>query len=187
MLLQMADHSIKYSWGILEDVLLKVDKLIFLTNFIVLDMEEEQDIPLLIGRPFLATGNVVINVLKGELSLEVENEKVTFNVFSPLKGPQESETCCPMDNIKKTMCEKNSVQVPKQFKRQDKACGIPPKKEPDKVSNENVAITSQYRQGRMPKFEDPKKEFSDPWLSPEPIFTHHPPAAGHDDDDGEGA
>ncbi|XP_024028695.1 uncharacterized protein LOC112093784 [Morus notabilis] len=113
VLFQMADHSIKYSWGILEDVSVKVDKLIFPANFIVLDMEEDQDIPLILGRPFLVTGNAVINVLKGELSLEVENEKVTFNVFSLLKGPRESETCCRMDNIKKTMCEKNSVKVPK--------------------------------------------------------------------------
>ncbi|XP_024032153.1 uncharacterized protein LOC112094723 [Morus notabilis] len=184
VLLQMADRSIKYSRGILEDVLVKVDKLIFLTDFIVLDVEEDQDIPLILGRPFLATRNVVINVSKGELSLEVKNEKVTFNAFSPLKGPQGSETCCRMDNIKKTLCEKNSVKAPKQFKRQDKACEIPPKKEPDKASNGNVVIASQYYQGRMSKFEDPENEFPNPWLSSAPISTPFSPVFENDDDNG---
>ncbi|XP_024029165.1 uncharacterized protein LOC112093897 [Morus notabilis] len=49
VLLQMVDHSIKYSWGILEDVLVKMDKLIFPADFIVLDMEEDQDIPSILG------------------------------------------------------------------------------------------------------------------------------------------
>ena len=69
--LQLVDRSIKYPRGIIEDVLVKVDKFIFPTNFVVLDMEEDQEVPLILGRPFLATGRALIDVQKGELTLRV--------------------------------------------------------------------------------------------------------------------
>ena len=50
--LQLADRSIKYPKGVVEDVLIKVDKLIFLVDLIVLDMEKDREIPLILGRPF---------------------------------------------------------------------------------------------------------------------------------------
>ncbi|KAL5548894.1 hypothetical protein UlMin_004125 [Ulmus minor] len=53
--LQLADRSIKHPRGIIEDVLMKVDKFIFPADFIVLDMEEDREVPLILGRPFLAT------------------------------------------------------------------------------------------------------------------------------------
>ncbi|XP_073133564.1 uncharacterized protein [Henckelia pumila] len=62
MSLQLADRSIKYPRGIIEDVLVKVDKFIFPVDFMVLDMEEDLDMPLILGRPFLATGKALIDV-----------------------------------------------------------------------------------------------------------------------------
>ena len=50
--------------GILEDVLIKVGKFIFLMDFIVIDMEELKQVPLLLGRPFLATREALIDVRK---------------------------------------------------------------------------------------------------------------------------
>ena len=60
--LQLVDRSIKHLRGIIEDVLVKVDKFIFSADFIVLDMEEDQDVPLIIGRSFFATGITLIDV-----------------------------------------------------------------------------------------------------------------------------
>ena len=60
--LQLADRSLKHLRGVIEDVLVKVDKFIFPENFIVLDMEEDKEIPIILGRPFLATGRAMINV-----------------------------------------------------------------------------------------------------------------------------
>ncbi|XP_073317649.1 uncharacterized protein [Primulina huaijiensis] len=54
--LQLSDRSLTYPRGIVEDVLVKVDKFIFPADFVILDMEEDQDAPLIFGRPFLATG-----------------------------------------------------------------------------------------------------------------------------------
>ena len=58
----------------IEGVLVKVDKLIFLADFIILDLEEDQDIPIILGRPFLATGRTLIDVLKGELTMRAQDE-----------------------------------------------------------------------------------------------------------------
>ena len=48
--------------GVKEDVMVKVDKFIFQADFIVLHMEEDKEIPIILGRPFLATGRAMIDV-----------------------------------------------------------------------------------------------------------------------------
>ncbi|XP_061350043.1 uncharacterized protein LOC133295257 [Gastrolobium bilobum] len=53
--LQLADRSLRRPSGIIEHVLVKVDKFIFPSDFVVLDLEEGTEMPLLLGRPFLAT------------------------------------------------------------------------------------------------------------------------------------
>ncbi|XP_062106195.1 uncharacterized protein LOC133817634 [Humulus lupulus] len=93
--LQMADRSVKQPRGVIEDVLVKVGKVIFPADFIILDMEEDANIPIILGRPFLATGRALIDVQKGELKLRVQNEDVTFNVFATTDIP----TCCRVDVV----------------------------------------------------------------------------------------
>ncbi|XP_031378355.1 uncharacterized protein LOC116193748 [Punica granatum] len=66
--LQLADRSIKYPKGIVENVLVKVDKFIFPVDFIVLEMEEDREVPMILGRPFLATGKALIDVEQGKLT-----------------------------------------------------------------------------------------------------------------------
>ena len=68
----------------IEDVLVKVDKFIFLVDFIVLDMEKDREIPIILGRPFLATGQAMIDVLRGELKLRVQDDEVKFSVFDAI-------------------------------------------------------------------------------------------------------
>ena len=63
--LQMADKTLSHPEGILEDVLIKVGKFVFLVDFVVINMEEEKQVPLLLGRPFLATGVALIDVKSG--------------------------------------------------------------------------------------------------------------------------
>ncbi|KAL3513292.1 hypothetical protein ACH5RR_026009 [Cinchona calisaya] len=63
--LQLADHSIKFSKGIIEDVIVKIDKLYLPADFIVLDMEEDEEMPIILGRPFLATGRALLTIKKG--------------------------------------------------------------------------------------------------------------------------
>ncbi|KAK4567385.1 hypothetical protein RGQ29_003257, partial [Quercus rubra] len=91
--LQLADRSIKYPRGVIEDILVKVDKFIFPDDFIVLDMDEDEEIPLILGRPFLATGRTLIDVQQGKLVLRVKEDEVIFDVFKPMKFPSETHSC----------------------------------------------------------------------------------------------
>ena len=77
----------------IEDVLVKVDKFIFLEDFIVLDMEEDKEIPIILGKPFLATGEALIDVQKRELKFRVQDDEVTFNVFKAMRHPTECDAC----------------------------------------------------------------------------------------------
>ena len=80
MTLQMADRTLAHPEGILEDVLIKVGKFIFPVDFVVIDIKEDKQVPLLLGRLFLATGATLIDVKKGELTLKVGDEVVHFNL-----------------------------------------------------------------------------------------------------------
>ncbi|KAL5577804.1 hypothetical protein UlMin_019503 [Ulmus minor] len=91
--LQLADRSIAHPEGKIEDVLVKVDKFIFPVDFIVLDYEADLEVPIILGRPFLATGRTLIDVQKGELTMRVQDEHVTFNVFQSMKFPSDMEEC----------------------------------------------------------------------------------------------
>ncbi|KAF7823798.1 uncharacterized protein G2W53_021942 [Senna tora] len=90
---EMADRSIAYPRGIIENVLVKVDKLILPADFIVLDYEEDKNVPIILGKPFLATGRTIIDVQKGELTMRVQDQEVKFKVFKAMKLPGETEEC----------------------------------------------------------------------------------------------
>ena len=76
---------------------MKVDKFIFPADFIILDYEENKDIPIILGKSFLATGRTLIDVQKGELTMRVQDQQVTFNVFRAMKFPSDKEECFRMD------------------------------------------------------------------------------------------
>jgi len=110
--LQLADRSIKYPRGVIKDVLVKVEKLYFLADFIVLDIEKDREVPLFSGRPFLATGNTLIDAQQGKLTLRVQDEEVTFNVFKGMKYPSNHNECHYNDIIEKVMTEVFENEIP---------------------------------------------------------------------------
>ncbi|CAL9018971.1 unnamed protein product, partial [Prunus brigantina] len=103
--LQLADRSVKYPRGIVEDILIQVDKLILPADFVVLDMEEapihDRELPILLGRPFMATAKTIIDVQNGLLTMTVvvflPRETVQFKVFESLSHPSSSIDCCSID------------------------------------------------------------------------------------------
>ncbi|KAG8491410.1 hypothetical protein CXB51_014616 [Gossypium anomalum] len=78
MSIQLADKTIRFPRGIIEDVLVKVDKFIFPVDFIILDIEEDISTLLILGRPFLVTAKAIIDVGIGELTLSVGDETITL-------------------------------------------------------------------------------------------------------------
>ena len=68
---------------------MKVDKFLFPADFVILDMEEDDMILVILGRPFLATGKAQIDVQEGELKLRVQGDEVTFHIFQATKHPDD--------------------------------------------------------------------------------------------------
>ncbi|XP_020989596.1 uncharacterized protein LOC110276811 [Arachis duranensis] len=100
MTLQLADQLFKFPHGAVEDLLVKVGDFIFPANFVVLDIEEEAKASIILGRPFLATANAIIDVQKGELTLRLHDEKMVFNVFKAMSYPRESlGECMRLDAV----------------------------------------------------------------------------------------
>ena len=81
IILQLVDRSITYPRGILEDFLIKVDKFIFLVDFVVLDIEDDHMIPLILGKLFLTMVMTLIDVQKGNTILKINDEQITFDVY----------------------------------------------------------------------------------------------------------
>ncbi|KAK9031527.1 hypothetical protein V6N11_032901 [Hibiscus sabdariffa] len=91
---QLVDRSTVYPEGVLENVLVQVNELIFPTDFYVIDMKGERtdnSPEILLGRPFLSTANVKIEVRSGLLTLECNGETVKFNVYKAMKYPEDIE------------------------------------------------------------------------------------------------
>ncbi|XP_052481156.1 uncharacterized protein LOC105800930 [Gossypium raimondii] len=92
VIIQLVNKSIMHPEGVLEDVLVKVNELIFPVDFYVIKMEEDNtpgSSNLLLGRPFLSTANTKIVVRSGTLMMEFNGEIVKFNVYDAISHPSE--------------------------------------------------------------------------------------------------
>ncbi|XP_074277719.1 uncharacterized protein LOC141601343 [Silene latifolia] len=103
--LQMAKCTVKRPLGVLEDVPVKIGKFFVPINFIVLDMAEDTQIPIILSRPFLHTTGAIIDVKQGRLTLEVGDDKVTFNLASTLAKPIIEDTCYAVVIVDESMFE----------------------------------------------------------------------------------
>ncbi|GKB43869.1 reverse transcriptase domain-containing protein [Tanacetum coccineum] len=71
--LELADRSIQYPRGIVENVLIKVNKFVLPIDFVILDMLEDSRIPIILGRPFLATARAMIDVFNKKIMLRLDD------------------------------------------------------------------------------------------------------------------
>ncbi|KAI3762510.1 hypothetical protein L1987_52940 [Smallanthus sonchifolius] len=91
MSLSLADRSVKYPRGIVENLLVKVGKFVFPVDFVILDMEADERVPIILGRPFLRTAKAIIDVFDGKITLHVGEERVTFEVARSMEHPSGSD------------------------------------------------------------------------------------------------
>ncbi|XP_021767721.1 uncharacterized protein LOC110732111 [Chenopodium quinoa] len=93
VVIQLADRSNVYPKGVVEDVLVKVDGLIFPADFYVLDMEhDKQAAPILLGRPFLKTAKTKIDASTGSLTMEVDGKAIVYNIYDTIKYPVDTHS-----------------------------------------------------------------------------------------------
>ncbi|KAI3516248.1 hypothetical protein L1887_15159 [Cichorium endivia] len=103
IIVQLADRSIVHPKGVLEDVLVQVNQLVFPVDFYVLDMGDD-DNPnpnsILLGRPFLSTARTKIDVYVGTFSMEFDDEVINFNIYEAMKYPTDVHSLNFVDIIK---------------------------------------------------------------------------------------
>jgi len=105
MTLQLVDRSIKHPYGIVEDMIVKVDKFLFPVDFVVMDMEEDAEVPLILGRSFMKTAKVIIDVDKGKLKVCAQDEQVSFDVFEAMKHPSGAKEYFRVDVLDEVCAE----------------------------------------------------------------------------------
>ncbi|GJU19397.1 retrovirus-related pol polyprotein from transposon TNT 1-94, partial [Tanacetum coccineum] len=82
MVIEMADNTKCMPKGIVENLLIKIEKFIFPVDFVILDMVEDLRMPIILGRPLLATAYSKVDIFRKSISLEVGSEKVIFKMRS---------------------------------------------------------------------------------------------------------
>ena len=117
--LSLADRSIKIPKGTVEDVLIQVDKFYYPVDFVVLDTEliavEANHVPIILGRPFFATSNAIIDCRNGVMQLTFGNMTLELNIFHLSKKhmhqqEDNSEKVCTIEAILEEQANELLVQ-----------------------------------------------------------------------------
>ena len=117
--LSLTDRSIKIPKGTIEDVLIQVDRFYYPVDFVVLDTEPvavgPNHVPIILGRPFLATSNAIINCRNGIMQLTFGNMTLELNIFHLGKRHMHSEKddfeeVCILDTILEEQANQQQVQ-----------------------------------------------------------------------------
>ncbi|KAG9450467.1 hypothetical protein H6P81_010432 [Aristolochia fimbriata] len=105
--LQFADRSTKIPEGVMEDVLVKIQDFIYPCDLVVLDMEVDKNLPIILGRPFLATAGAIIDYKQGNLTLRLNNDTINFNIKEAMKQPAipHDDFCLSVDVVDSCIAE----------------------------------------------------------------------------------
>ncbi|XP_073137326.1 uncharacterized protein [Henckelia pumila] len=91
--------SLKYPRGVVENILVKIDKFIYPVDLVILDINENCEVPLIFGRPFLAMSRALVDVKKGELVLRLNDEQVVFHMFKSASDSSNLKSCSAVNFI----------------------------------------------------------------------------------------
>ncbi|XP_025692488.1 uncharacterized protein [Arachis hypogaea] len=144
--LQLADHSIKFPHGVVENLLVKVGKFILPADFVILDMKENTNTSIILGRPFLDTGRALIDVQKGELILRVHDDHIVFNILKAVQHPNNSEGCMKIDIIDPLLQET--------LEEEEINNSLKPLEEKDLAKNEKSLVPKEFEASHVPAKEE---------------------------------
>ncbi|CAN6580968.1 unnamed protein product [Malus baccata var. baccata] len=166
VIIQLADRSNAYPKGVLEDVLVQVDHLIFPADFYVLDMEDSTHSPpspLLLGRPFMKTAQTKIDVAKGAVTMAFGGDMINFKISESVENTNDVRSCCAINVIENigqecsTLVKKNVPQptIEEGIRVNNKECTTPTLKSPNLAectpcASVHSATTSLSYKGKPP-------------------------------------
>ncbi|KAK9689190.1 hypothetical protein RND81_09G042000 [Saponaria officinalis] len=106
--LQLADRSVKFPLDLCEDIPLSVGKLLIPCDFFVMDIPENAHVPIILGRPCLATARAMIDMKNDKLSLQVGEDKVEFELNKSMRAPSMHNACYRVDVLEDYLTGKSS-------------------------------------------------------------------------------
>ena len=83
----------------IEDVLIQVKQLVFPAKFVVMDIEEDPDIPIILGCPFMSITNCIVDMGKGKLELSMEDQKALFDLFEAINHLNDMKACFDLGKV----------------------------------------------------------------------------------------
>ena len=110
--IQLIERSVKYPIGVPEDVPLQVRKLFIPCDFVIMEMEEDAQIPIILGCPFLDTAGAMIDAKNGRLSLQVDEEKLEFDLSQAIASPSLEDVSYRVDVLEKVVLEQIGTLSP---------------------------------------------------------------------------
>jgi len=96
---------------VIKDVLVRVKHFIFLADFVVIDIEEDADIPLILGRTFMSTASCVVEMGKKKLQMAIEDQQISFDMFHEEKALLDQNVCLKVNVIEEKRLEKKVLEV----------------------------------------------------------------------------
>jgi hypothetical protein len=87
LVLKLADRSTIKLVGFVEDIPVKIEGIYIPADFVVVDIEEDDDVPIILGLPFLATAGAIVDVKNGRIGFQVSDEMEGFELENVMKGP----------------------------------------------------------------------------------------------------
>jgi len=98
MTLKLADRSTIHPVGFVKDIPIKIEEIYIPADFMVVDIAEDPDVPIFLGRPFLATAGAIIDVKNDRIVFQVSHEMVGFELGNVMKGPALYSCCMIKDH-----------------------------------------------------------------------------------------
>ncbi|XP_028189216.1 uncharacterized protein LOC114375586 [Glycine soja] len=112
MTLQLGDRSITRPYGVIEDILIRVKQMVFPADFMVMDVDEDHEVPIILGRPFMLTASCVVDMGKKKLKMGFEDQRINFDLFEEDKPvPDQNVYLQVMEGDKKVLKLKDKMDI----------------------------------------------------------------------------
>ncbi|XP_074291765.1 uncharacterized protein LOC141618560 [Silene latifolia] len=133
MTLQMADRSLKSPLVGLEDVPVRVGKYFIPVDFIVMDMAEDSQVPIILGRPFLHTTGALIDVKDGSLTLRFRDDTIKFVLDNAFKRPYPVARCYMLNVVNPRIRDSFALRLDRNQSDAPAVASGPCRKEVDEI------------------------------------------------------
>jgi len=104
--LQLTDRSITRPYEVIEGVLVQVKHFTFPVDVVVMDITEDSEIPLILGRTSMLTAKCVVDIGRNELEMGFEDQKINFDLFEEDKPATDQNVCLQVKE-----CEEEVLKV----------------------------------------------------------------------------